>query len=108
MADVRIPPVCVFCKVHENHAEYKYPLKGDDVLTRVAWQGFDEKGVRLMTWESAAGNQPSRVRFPAVAKFIPVAAWCPSCLVAYHIGPVHPADEKAANNNPPGPKLVKP
>lgn len=106
MAQIRIPPTCFFCRVpSKDHQAFKYPHTGQMVLTRVAWQGVNSKGQLVLNWEAQAGKVPSRVRFPTVEEFTPVAVWCPNCLVEYHIGPIHPNDENQPAKNT-RPKLV--
>lgn len=108
MSDIRIPPTCFFCRVSpEQKKPPKYPCVDGRVLTRVAWEGVNSKGVSMMCWEVQAGKVPSRVQFPTVTQFIPTSAWCPNCMVEYHIGPIHPNDENQPAKNT-RPKLVVP
>lgn len=100
---IRIPPVCMFCRMPEDMApeQFHYPTKAGRVLTRVQWTGLDAQGRPVIAWEDMAGQVPSQVQFPGV-HFIPQKAWCPICLVEYHVGPQHPTEDKDQE----GPKLV--
>ena len=102
MTSIRIPPHCVLCKVEPEHAEgYRFPLtENGQVMTRVAWQAVNHKGHPSIVWEAAAGRVPSLLEFPMVRTFNPTHAWCPACLVEYHIGRVHPSEEQAQEKKP--------
>lgn len=93
MPQIRIPPLCMFCQIPpDRQADFKYPHHEERVLTRVAWHGMDPKGKHVMTWEDQAGSIPNRHEFPALT-MVPMKAWCPNCLVEYHVGPLHPNDD---------------
>jgi hypothetical protein len=92
---IKIPGQCMFCFVPEDQREnYPLPLHPSGYVgTQVNWAGQQVGGKPPFMWTLPAGQVPSLVAFPHVLKFVPTECWCPSCLVTYHIGPPHPAED---------------